>query len=82
MNVYEEPVGRYRIARHEELPESHKEAKRAHGIDPDTDLQLIWSFNDFGAAVNQFQRCCESAASWETYHLIDKKVPSTITRVF
>ena len=49
--TYKERVGRYRIMRHDELPEEHKAAYRAEGINPDDLWSLVWSFDDEVAAI-------------------------------
>jgi hypothetical protein len=48
---YKERVGRYRVMRHDELPEEHKAAYRAEGINPDDLWSLVWSFDDEAAAI-------------------------------
>mgnify|MGYP006281030923 CR=1 FL=1 len=41
--MHTERVFRFRVLRHEELPEGHKEALRERGIDPDERWSLIAS---------------------------------------
>ncbi len=55
MNTYTETVNRYRIVRHEELPEEHKQCYRDAGINPDDNWQLIWSFEDEEFAAEKLQ---------------------------
>jgi len=79
-NTYQERVGRYRIIRHDELPESHKAEYRLKGIDPDDNWQLIWSFSDLAAAENCLNDCKEDAPVWSTYKLVDAGKEEFITR--
>ena len=79
-DTYEERVGRYRILRHDELPDRHKAEMRLNGIDPDDCWSLIWSFDTEQAANDQLADCIEHAASWQTYKLVDNGEPSVITR--
>jgi hypothetical protein len=69
--TYQERVGRYRIERHEELPEAHKASYRLNGIDPDNCWSLIWSFNDEAAATKCLDDCNAHKASFQTYRLTD-----------
>jgi len=71
METYKERVNRWRIIRHEELPEEHKAAYRLEGINPDDNWSLIWSFDTEDAAKMQLARCNASKARWQTYKLID-----------
>lgn len=80
MNTYMERVMRYRIIRHDELPESHKQAYREAGIDPDDNWSLVWSFSDLEAAEQALEQCIEDAASFETYKLVDAGEESFIER--
>lgn len=80
--TYREPIGRWLILRHDDLPEEHKAAKRAAGIDPDDDWSLIWSFpsDSLDHALEQYKRCVEDCARWETYKLVDGKEDDYIER--
>ena len=69
--TYRERVGRYRIIRHEELPEHHKAEYRALGIDPDDRWSLIWSFDTLEAAERGLVDCNEDKAWFQTYKLVD-----------
>lgn len=80
MQTYQERVGRYRILRHEELPEAHKAEYRLRGINPDDNWSLIWSFDDFEAAEKCLANCIEDAASFQTYNLVDNGEASFIER--
>lgn len=74
MATYREKVLRYRILRHEELPERHKEAYRADGIDPDDLWSLIWSFGTKEAAVKCLEdEEAEAPAHW-TFKMVDAGV--------
>lgn len=52
--TYQERINRFRVVKHEELPEAHKAEYRLNGIDPDDNWTLVWSFNDKDAA----DKCC------------------------
>ena len=80
METYTETVNRYRIMRHDDLPEGHKAELRAHGIDPDTRWSLIWSFDDERMATEMFESCQDDAASWETFKMVDAGEATTIER--
>lgn len=78
--TYQERVLRYRIMRHEELPETHKAEYRLNGIDPDTVWSLIWSFETREAAEAQLADCNAHKGKWQTYKLVDAGEATTITR--
>jgi len=71
METYKERVNRWRIIRHEELPEEHKAAYRLEGIDPDDNWSLIWSFETEEAAAKCLADCNETKAKWQTYRMVD-----------
>lgn len=70
-----EPIARYRIMYHQELPEEHKAAYRLRGINPDDLWSLEWSFDDKTAAEAQLAECIERAAKWgtKTYKMVDAR---------
>jgi hypothetical protein len=78
--TYKERVLRWRIMRHEELPEGHKAEYRAAGIDPDNNWALIWSFNDEDAAKKCLADCDADKASWQTFKLVDGGSETEIER--
>lgn len=78
--TYMERVNRWRILRHDELPEAHKAEYRAAGIDPDNNWSLIWSFNDEAAAQKCLMDCNADKASWQTYKLVDGGAATEIER--
>jgi hypothetical protein len=80
MQTYQERVGRYRILRHEELPEAHKAEYRLRGIDPDDCWGLIWSFDEITDAEKSLANCNDSKASFQTYKIVDNGETSFITR--
>jgi hypothetical protein len=80
MNTYNETVLRYRILRHDELPEAHKAAYRERGIDPDDNWSLVWSFSSEEAANECLADELVNAASWQTFKLVDAGEATTITR--
>ena len=69
--TYKERVNRWRIMRHDDLPERHKEAYRADGINPDELWSLIWSFEDEDNAVEMLDKLKRRAPSYYTYKLVD-----------
>ena len=71
MPTYTEKVNRYRIIRHDELPEEHKAAYRLNGIDPDDNWSLIWSFETEEAAIKCLADCNADKAKWQTYKMVD-----------
>lgn len=80
METYQEPIYRYRILRHDDLPEAHKAAYREEGIDPDNLWSLIWSFKNLEDAEKCLAECDESKAEWETYKLVDGGQTEYVTR--
>jgi len=71
METYQEKVNRWRIIRHDELPEAHKAEYRLAGIDPDDNWSLIWSFETEEAALKCLAAEQATAAKWQTYRLVD-----------
>ena len=80
MNTYTETVNRYRIVRHEELPEENKQCYRDAGIDPDDNWSLIWSFTDEASALEQLEALRADAPVFWTYKLVDGGEATTIER--
>jgi hypothetical protein len=80
MTTYKETILRYRIVRHDELPESHKAEYRAAGIDPDDNWSLVWSFADLKSAESCLAREQEEAPKWRTYKLVDGGAAETVER--
>ena len=79
--TYKETVHRYRIFRHEDLPEEHKAEYRLNDIDPDHNWSLIWSFIEKEAAIEQLKSCRENAPWWQTYRMIDAGKEEVIERI-
>ena len=79
--VYKERVGRYRIMRHDELPEAHKAEYRLSGINPDNLWSLIWSFDSENAAVKCLAEENASKAKWQSFKLVDGGEAVEIERV-
>lgn len=69
--TYKERVNRWRIMRHDELPEAHKAEYRLSGINPDDLWSLIWSFETEAAARQCLAECEIRKTSWQTYKLVD-----------
>ena len=80
METYQERVGRYRIVRHEELPDAHKAEYRLNGIDPDTLWSLVWSFDDEQSAKEQLAICIQHQPSYATHKIVDNGAPTFIER--
>lgn len=75
-----ETIYRYRIIRHDELPEERKQALRDRGIDPDDRWSLIYSFKHEADANEELERCIAEASPWETYKLKDAGETTQIER--
>jgi hypothetical protein len=69
--TYKERVNRWRIMRHEELPEAHKAEYRLSGINPHDLWSLIWSFETEAAAVEMLAICNADKAKWQSFKLVD-----------
>ena len=80
MQTYRETVYRYRIFRHEDLPETHKKAYRDRGIDPDTVWSLLYSFNNRKDAEEALAYENERALSFQTFKLEDAGEETVIDR--
>ncbi len=64
-------INRYRLERHDELPEGHQAEYRARGIDPATLWSLLWSFENREAAEKMKAEYEADAPSWATYRIVD-----------
>jgi hypothetical protein len=71
VTTYKERIARWRIVRHDELPEAHKAEYRLNGIDPDDNWSLVWSFANEADALEQLANDNARKASWQTFKLID-----------
>lgn len=80
METYTETVHRFRIMRHEELPEEHKESYRADGINPDDIWSLVWSFKEKRGANRELENLRQESAWFQTYKLVDAGEETTIER--
>jgi len=69
--TYKERVNRFRIMRHDELPEAHKAEYRLSGINPDNLWSLIWSFETEASARQCLAECEIRKAKWQTYKMVD-----------
>ena len=81
METYTETVYSFRILRHEELPEEHKEAYRADGIDPDEIWSLYASFITKRDANRELKNLRANAAWFQTYKVVDGGEETTIERL-
>jgi hypothetical protein len=79
-HTYTETILRFRVVVHEELPEEHKAQYRLHGIDPDNNWRLIWSFHDLADAEAQLAIENERKASFQTWKIVDAGQAETIER--
>lgn len=79
--TYKERVNRYRILRHDDLPEAHKAEYRLAGIDPDDMWSLIWSFETEASAVKCLADMNARKAEWQTYKLVDGGQTEEIERI-
>jgi len=75
-----ETILQYRILRHDELPQGHKDEMIAAGINPDDRWSLIYSFNNETDAITALIQEEEDAASWETFKLVDNGEATTMER--
>lgn len=83
MNTYQETVNRYRILRHDDLPETLKAKLRLHDIDPDDLWSLAWSFETLEDAEEKLSEEINRAAEFgfkRTYKIVDNGEASTIER--
>ncbi|MBT1509374.1 hypothetical protein KIP88_02570 [Bradyrhizobium sp. SRL28] len=69
--TYKERVNRWRIMRHDDLPEGHKAEYRAAGINPDELWSLIWSFESEEAALKCLADEEAHAAKWQSFKIVD-----------
>ena len=70
-NTYTETIHRYRILQHDEMPEEHKQAMRAEGIDPDNHWTIYASVAYEADAKHALKQIEAQAASWQTYRIKD-----------
>jgi len=68
---YMERVNRWRVVRHDDLPEEHKAAYRAEGLDPDDMWSLIWSFESEEAALKCLADEEANAPKWRRWKVVD-----------
>lgn len=82
MATYQERINRFRILRHEDLPESHKAEYRLSGIDPDDLWSLIWSFDNLAAAEAKLAQYNDDPdkPAFYTYKLVDAGAAEVVTR--
>lgn len=80
MTTYTETVLRFQLQRHDELPEEHKEALRARGVNPDERWSLYMSFDQEADALEAKAQEEKDAASWETFRIVDAGETQKIER--
>ena len=80
MLTYQEPVGRYVVLKHTDLPEAHKAEYRADGINPDTIWSLYYSTSSEADAKRVLAESIEEARSYQTFRFEDRGAPSVIER--
>lgn len=71
VGTYKERVNRWRIIRHEDLPERHKAAYRAEEINPDDRWSLVWSFETEADAIEMLATLNAEKPEYYTYRLVD-----------
>jgi len=79
-DTYKELVYRYRVVRHEELPEEHKSILRGAGINPDDKWDLVCSFREKEDARRCIWQEQATAGRFQTYALIDEGHSTRIDR--
>ena len=77
---YQERILRYRIVRHEDLPDEHKAQYRLRGIDPDDLWSLIWSFETLEAAQEQLAEENSRKSRFQTYKIVDAGKEEVVER--
>jgi len=80
MSTHTETILQYRILRHDDLPQAHKDEMIKHGINPDEQWNLIYSFDNKADAYGCLEEEEFNAAPWETYKLKDAGEATTIER--
>jgi len=78
--TYLETVLRFRIFRHDDLPEAHKAEMRAEGINPDEVWSLSSSFENEADARAALEQDRKHGFRWSTYKLVDAGEATTIER--
>ena len=73
-------VNRFTIERHDELPESYKQAHRDSGVDPDTIWTLVWSFTSAAAAIECLNESVQDAGAHQTFRLVDQGISPAVTQ--
>jgi len=81
IRTYRETVYRYRVMKHEELPEEHKALHREHGVDPDHVWSLVWSLETKEDAIEMLTELRSKAPWWQTFRIIDGGAETTIERL-
>ena len=81
--TYEEPIGRYRLFRNDNMLGERAVRVRAEGIDPEKSWHLIWSFHSAEAAETKLAKENARSGAYSVWKLVDagEFAPKTITRV-
>lgn len=80
--TYEEPIGRYRIFRNDNMLGERGAQIRAEGHNAENDWRLVWSFNELEAASMKFAQESMRSGAYSLWKIVDagENAPKTITR--
>jgi hypothetical protein len=78
--TYTETIERFHIVKHDEMPEEHKAAMRAEGIDPDNFWTIAASAPTLAVAESTLAFCKASGFRWSTYKIVDHGEAKQIER--
>ena len=80
--TYEEPIGRYRLFRNDNMLGERGKQVRAEGIDPETCWQLVWSFNELEDAAMKLAKESMRSGAYSLWKMVDagEDAPKTVTR--
>ena len=81
--TYEEPIGRYRLFRNDNMLGERGKQIRAEGIDAEKTWQLVWSFNELEAAAMKLAKESIRSGAYSVWKMVDagENAPKTITRM-
>ena len=80
--TYEEPIGRYRIFRNDNMLGERAVQVRAEGHDPEKSWHLVWSFTELEPAAMKFAKESMKSGAYSLWKIVDagESAPKTITR--
>jgi len=79
-DTYTETVLRFRVFRHDELPEQHQQAMRDRGEDPDARWSLVASFESVADACACMVDETGRKADWQRFKVVDAGKTQEIER--